>query len=223
VLKSAYLVYYKFWGSNLDDILDPVGPDCGKLKYFSQNQIGRLNLKPLRYLKEALLVRDEYEVVYEDLCSYKDKARLRGGGVVVTGQPGIGMLLLPTLASITHNLHPTPNPGKTCFLYYLLFRLLSKKKTVAFQLDDVFVLFQDTGVSLSDNTSALEKIPGGTWALTDSRANPERPYPAFLTGDAWVVQTTSPSPGKWQSRNKELKAVTYWMDVFSLDEMVALG
>jgi hypothetical protein len=98
-LKSAHLVYYKFWGETLDGILELVGPNCGNLKYLSQNHIGPLDLHHLLFSEEVLLVRDEYEIVYEDLCSYKAEAKVKRGGVVVTGQPGIGMLLLPTLAS----------------------------------------------------------------------------------------------------------------------------
>ena len=48
----------------------------------------------------------------------------------------------------------TPNSGKSCFLYYLLFRLLSMKKSVAFQVGDKFLLFQDTGVRLCDTSSS---------------------------------------------------------------------
>jgi hypothetical protein len=76
---------------------------------------------------------------------------------------------------------------------------------------------------LSDDTSGSGQIPGGTWALTDSHASYERPCSAFSRGDAWVVQTTSPSPEKWKAWHKELKAVRYWMNPFSLDEMTALG
>jgi hypothetical protein len=97
VLKSAHLVYYKFWGKHLDGILELVGPDCGNLKYLSQNQIGPLDLHPLLFVEEVFLVCDEYEIVYKDLCLYKEE-KDECGGVVVTGQPGIGMLLSPTLA-----------------------------------------------------------------------------------------------------------------------------
>jgi hypothetical protein len=165
VLKTAHLVYYKFWGKTLDDILQPVGPDCGNLKYLSQNQIGPLNLRALLYTPNVLLVRDEYELVYKDLCKYKDDKSIKRGGVVVTGQPGIGMLLSPTLVSITiANL--TLNPGKTCFLYYLLFRLLSEKKSVAFQVDKIFVFFEDTGVSISKDAFAPgQQVTGRTGHL----------------------------------------------------------
>jgi hypothetical protein len=221
VLEAAHLVYYKFWGKNLDEILQPV-PDCGNFKHLTNEQILSLRLNRLNYDEDVLLVRGEYEVTYRDLWSYNEGAPARGG-VVVTGQPGIGMHLSLTVVSFADDNHPTPNLGKTCFLYYLLLRLLSVGQPVALQVADIIVLFQRTGVQLSDNTSRTGQLPDGTWALTDSHTGFDKPCTAFLTKDVWVVQTTSPSPARWQSWLKERKAIVHWMDVVPLDEIIALG
>ena len=122
----------------------------------------------------------------------------------------------------------TPNPGKSCFLYYLLFHLLSMGKSVAFQVGDKFLLFQDTGVRLCDITfSNGQIIPDGTWALADSHRHFDEPCDAFLnackSGRAWVVQTTPPLEDKWRSWQKEYGADMYWMDVVTLDQLNALG
>ena len=102
------------------------------------------------------------------------------------------------------------------------------KKSVAFQVGDKFLLFQDTGVRLCDITfSSGLIIPNGTWALADSRTGFEMPCAAFLnackSGRAWVVQTTPPFEDKWRLWEEEYVADIYWMDVVTLDELNALG
>jgi hypothetical protein len=93
-------------------------------------------------------------------------------------------------------------------------------------VDEKYILFQDTGVFLYDLFSAYPIKPE-TWALTDAHAGFWQPCKAFkaacILGKAWIVQTTSPSTKKWREWSKELKAIIHWMEVISLDEMMALG
>lgn len=91
-------MYHQFWAKhNFDQVLQPV-PGRGDFKHLTKRQIDSLSVgEHLRYGASTLLVRNEYEVAYEVLRSYKeDKNQLveRDGGVVVTGQPGIGMRLM---------------------------------------------------------------------------------------------------------------------------------
>jgi hypothetical protein len=217
ILEAAHLVYYEFWGKDLENILQ----NCGNFKYLAEEQIDSLKLDKLLYNGVVLLARKEYEVAYHDLCSYKkNRDTPNTGGVIVTGQSGIGMHLSPSAVSFANNCHPT---GKTCFIYYLLFRLLCDKQLVAFQVEDVFVFFQDRGVRLSYGEMSPPQLPDGTWALSDSRIRFKQPCSAFMTRGVWVVQTTYPSPDRWKAMQKEQCAFRYWMDVFSLDEMLALG
>ena len=190
-------------------------PEYHDFKYLPKARIIDL-LKTFRYPEVALLVRKEYETAFDDFKeSFEKSSDIRGGGVVVTGQPGIGMHL-----SLT-------NSGKTCFLHYLLFRLLSKKMTVAFQVQKRCFLFEDTGVRIFDPDAMAEFIPNGTWALTDSRHGDETPCSAFLQAGqsrkAWIVHTTSPAEKRYYQWSKEVGAKMYWMDVFGLDELIALG
>jgi hypothetical protein len=103
---------------------------------------------------------------------------------------------------------------------------LNDEQPVALQLNKRFILFQSTGVLLEDYKVA-NHIPPETWALSDSHANYKYPCDAFLTaitlGTAWVIQTTFPSERNWKRWKKEYSAVMCWMDVLSLDEMMALG
>ena len=123
----------------------------------------------------------------------------------------------------------TKSKGKSCFLYYLLFRLLNLKKTVALQVNGLFVLFGDTGVLLYDSfvDDIGHLIPPGTWAHTDSCPNYLQPCPAFMTtlsvGNAWVVQTTSPLEDRWALWQKKFSSPIYYMDVCQLEELIAIG
>ena len=217
-LEAAYCLYYTFWGKNLDEILQPV-PDNGNFKHLTQTQITSLGMKErLLYPGEVLLVREVYHVLYQDIRSYEKS----GSGVALTGQPGIGKCFLPH--NITTQLL---NPGKTCFLYYLLLRLLQEQRTVAFQVRDKFILFQPTGVQIYDvNSDFGYFIPEGAWALTDSCTGSTIPCSAFLVackaGRACIVQTTPPSRDMWRWCEKR-SAHVCWMDVFPLDELIALG
>lgn len=186
-------------GKELDNLLQPV-LGYGNIEYLTEEQIDFLGLNRLHYFDIALLVREEYKVAYNHPRSYEETLVSRGGGVVVTGQPGIGN-------------------------YYLLFRLLSEKQSVAFQVADKFI--QRTGILRYSITATAQLIRRGTWALTDSHTDFDNPYPAFLAAcaatNSWVVQTTSPSRAKWASWKKECRAITYWMCVFPLDQLNAFG
>ncbi|KAH9030107.1 hypothetical protein EDB85DRAFT_1453637 [Lactarius pseudohatsudake] len=207
LLEAAHLVYYQFWGQDVNNSLQPV-PGCENIQYMTEEQICNLGLRrSLGYDEVVLLVRKEYEYAYGQLRSYEGDTKTKGGGVVVFGQPGI---------------------GKTCFLYYTLFCLLSEKKRVAFQRGRHFVLFTETGVEICGYTQINGiAMPSGTWALTDSCPGFEEPCEAFFeasgAGTAWIVQTTSPSARNYSSWQKKRKAVLFWMEVCTLDELMALG
>lgn len=95
-MEAAQLVYSTFWGENLDDILSLQSvPDYGNFKYLSEEQIVSLKLRSLLYHEVVLLVRQEYDVCYKDLKELQSGGP--GGGVVVTGQPGIGTHLSLTV------------------------------------------------------------------------------------------------------------------------------
>ena len=214
----------------MDDIFQAV-PGHNDYRYLTTKRIVDLGLKGLFYNVKVLLVRKGFQVAYKNLEDYKAISSSSSiGGVVVTGQPGIGEYLLPTADSITDNCY-SHNLGKTCFIHYLLLRLLCEKKTVAFQVNNHFLLFQDTGVEFardcSDKADAGTFIPPGTWALTDSHAKYVLPCEAFQAastlGHAWIVQTTLPSLNNWNPWLKTLSPFMYMMDVFSLDELSVLG
>lgn len=205
--KAAHTLYHQVWGHKSDDIFEAV-PGRGDYRYLTTQKIVDLGLKALSYKAKFLLVRKEFEIAHKELEGFNAPPN-ESGGVVVTGQPGI---------------------GKTCFLYYLLLQLLCEKKTVAFQVNNHFVLFQEAGVHFARNSSGSEDagiaIPHETWVLTDSHTDYAQPCKAFVTASengAWIVQTTAPSSKNWRRWHTDQEAYTYWMDVSSFDELSVLG
>ncbi|KAH8986944.1 hypothetical protein EDB86DRAFT_2832479 [Lactarius hatsudake] len=184
------MVYYQVWGGNIEKLLQHV-PDHGEFQYFKKGQIDSLGLAALLYNESALLIRKEYKVIHDDLRSCERDPTRRGGGVVVTGQPGIGH---QSLFKWNANSSSSKKPVFRCAAV----RLITE------------------GLYQAERGPLLISHPGF-----------DQPCEAFLTAQrvngAWIVQTTSPSMKKWSSWHKEYNAVTYWMDVFSLDELEALG
>ena len=80
--------YQAIWGRQLQEMLLDV-PDGGDLKYIPQTSVDELGLRDLGYNERCLLVRHEFISALDHLTSMSSNDR--SGGVVVTGQPGIGM------------------------------------------------------------------------------------------------------------------------------------
>ena len=74
------------WGRDLEVLLEMA--DCGGLKYIPEIQVNELGLQVLGYSEKVLLVRQEYISAFDHLTSMS--LNDRSGGVIVTGQPGIG-------------------------------------------------------------------------------------------------------------------------------------
>src|SRR6266702_570131 len=119
-------------------------------------------------------------------------------------------------------------PGKSCFLYYLLLRLLSQKLPVVLLLSRHFLVFCDDGVDIHPLDMANPDVfPRGTWALSDSNEEVGSPCSAFIDAAkqeiAWIVQTTSPMEERWKEWKKECSADMFVMVPPSINEITALG
>ena len=84
-------VYTALWKKSLDSILDdtPANDSGQVLKYVPAAAIQRLQLGHMKYIEDVLLFRKEYDTAFNTLESWW-KCSQKGGGVIVTGQPGIG-------------------------------------------------------------------------------------------------------------------------------------
>jgi hypothetical protein len=211
------------WGRDFEEMLLDV-PDCGNLRYIPEIQVNKLGLRHLGYGEKVLLQSHEYISAFDHLTSMSLNETT--GGVIVTGQPGIGAntsLLMFTLLITSIEL----NQGKSCFLFYVLLRRLCECRPTALDLENVFLLFDNTGVELRGagpaGSFALEKR---VWALTDSGANREPNRAFYRAGqirNAWVVKATLPERKQWHQWHKELNMHHKVMNCFTWDELRALG
>ena len=89
--KPFQTVYDTLWKKPLDSILhDTPADDDGKVfKYVPAAALLKLQVRRMKYNEKVLLIREEYVLAFDTLVSWW-KCSERGGGVVVTGQPGIG-------------------------------------------------------------------------------------------------------------------------------------
>jgi hypothetical protein len=127
---------------------------------------------------------------------------------------------------------PNANVGKSCSLFYCLLRRLCEKKPTALHVKEKdFVVFADSeagGVQVYDTAIARShNIPKGSWALSDSNNLNIQPCSPFLEASnerqVMTVQATSPAKKRWYDWRKELHGDLYYLDVFTRDELVALG
>ena len=79
-------LYTAVWKKPLDSILHDV-PGGSVLKYIPFTILDELRLTSMNYRDEVLLIREEYDTAFD---TFQYWSREGGGGVVVTGQPGIG-------------------------------------------------------------------------------------------------------------------------------------
>ncbi|KAH9004464.1 hypothetical protein EDB86DRAFT_1945988 [Lactarius hatsudake] len=117
--------------------------------------------------------------------------------------------------------------GKTCFLYYLLFRRLSERRPVALEQPDFFILFHEGGVYRYPLRADTRYLPEGTWVLSDS--NDEAPQPCSTFKNAaklrtvWLIQTASPLKKRWEDWVKYCDADMFVMNHVSIEEITALS
>ncbi|KAI0291202.1 hypothetical protein B0F90DRAFT_1778853 [Multifurca ochricompacta] len=138
----------------------------------------------------GLLVHKEYDIAFSIIeKALLERRKTNSRDIVISGHPGI--LHYSDKCSYT-------NPGKTCFLFYLLLRSLSSGWPTALQIRSTYYLFEGTG------------------ALVDSNNDVTTPCKTFLWSckarTTYVVQTTSPNVDRWKSWRKHSNANLYSMD-----------
>jgi hypothetical protein len=130
VIQAAEKLKKNLWGKEIDVILTTTSDNTRK--YVSKEWIKTLGLRYIGFNESnGLLIRPEYEIALgTQTFDYKWAMAKQFRGVVVTG---IGAFSFPIIKQLPskHKL------GKTSFLYYLLFHLLSKRTPVAIELKSV--------------------------------------------------------------------------------------
>jgi hypothetical protein len=88
-------VYATFWKKPFESFLDDAPASDGEiLKHISPATVQKLQLgdASMKYDENVLLIRNEFLSAFDTLESWWNSNKKKGGvgGVVVTGQPGIG-------------------------------------------------------------------------------------------------------------------------------------
>jgi hypothetical protein len=86
-LHIAQSIYDTLWNKPLEHFRsESTASLAGTTSYYRQELINEIHLSCLKFRENILLIREEYETAYKVIQSWPDHE----GGVVVTGQPGIG-------------------------------------------------------------------------------------------------------------------------------------
>jgi hypothetical protein len=176
----------------------------------------------------TLVVREEYEVAYRAICENIQLRRenRRRSSVLVTGQPGIGVLLFPA----PHSTYWIACIGKTLFSLYVLIRRIQEEQPVAIQTDpSVFLLFNnpDRVITCSgkitvqaDDTDQDPSLTADTWALVNTMGG--APCPLFKELVPQIILFSSPAKFNYNRWNKEQSSRTLVMDLWTWDEFYFL-
>jgi hypothetical protein len=93
-LELAETIYAAMWNKPLDHLLEEVVVNSTSFKYLSSDHLKQLRLKQMNFNGGVLLVREEYSILLSALEAWwhrRNDAQPPPSGVVVTGQPGIGV------------------------------------------------------------------------------------------------------------------------------------
>lgn len=95
--QAAELLYNDLWNRGVNSMVERINIDGREWKYVPRETLGKLHMRRLGYLEErGLFIRPEYD---DAIASFNfDNAKDRDcGGVIITGQPGIGECLARVL------------------------------------------------------------------------------------------------------------------------------
>ncbi|KAI0297393.1 hypothetical protein BC826DRAFT_165340 [Russula brevipes] len=154
---------------------------------------------PPVFSRVPVLLRKQYEDAYRVVMS---SCGPYGGGVIITGHPGI---------------------GKTMFLYYLLVLRLRNRQPTFFQYSPGFViLFDNRGVRVVSPVIGDPDAPNEAWALIDSNIHVKSVPWIFATSDCpnFIVVAASPRSERWKSLFHNRSDTKLWiMEPFTLEEL----
>ena len=173
---------------------------------------------------QKILIRSNYKEA-EDFALSSCGARIPPRLLMITGQPGIGLISL----LFTHYQVLSLLLGKSVFLLYVLLCRLALKLPTALQTKpNQALLFYEKGVQEFTqlqrappyHTLASENDPlGRIWALVDSNQELHKPASIFQMGPFFVIQTSSPHPTHhewiWRIRHE-----SFYMKLWTFAEVL---
>jgi hypothetical protein len=96
-MQAAKKLKDTLWGKKLNGILEEVSVDENTTyKFVPREWIRSLDIRNLDYSEPlGLLIRPEYNIAFEMMRLDREQATaLNSGGIVITGQPGVGVFSL---------------------------------------------------------------------------------------------------------------------------------
>lgn len=176
------------------------------------------------------MIRDEYLRLYDFLERTENGRTFEGsrrGGVVVSGQYGIGTFL-SEVVEVERRLrlrHFLPLAGKTLFLFYCLIIRLTKGLPTIFTTNSRYRVFllDAKGVHLIHQDSSIECSltfhQPRTWALVEAGMDGTSPGPIITDNSFFLVHIAPPDERLFRGWKKELNGAVYFMDVWTWDEI----
>ena len=193
------------------------------------NQRDRYSIPISVESRGKILVLESYERMFHHLLLLRKGDKGSRQGVVITGQPGIGVCLNGFLpyASIHQCIR---SPGKTTFLSFLLARLISLKQVVLLRSSDSGLLFYHGQVYSRPAANSFTDLPIGhmnlpedwyfpIWTLLDVDGSQAAP---FITRgmNVWPIQASSPQPNRYASWRKQTGAALLGMPLWNMRELM---
>ncbi|OBZ68816.1 hypothetical protein A0H81_10998 [Grifola frondosa] len=205
IFETRTLEYREVRSIGEDDVMDVDSP----IQTF-EFKVMKLGTFTFDLYPEYILIREEYDAMLQEIEIYHSEVE-RGGGIIITGQPGI---------------------GKSLLLIYILFKKLLAEEPVLFQPDNPneIIIFCEAGVFSYPAMSSpryLAKFAethgvSRAIALVDSNDKINNPPICILNpSPIFVVQTPSPAHEhrRWSKEKKHV--ATHVMRPWSWSEILA--
>ena len=181
----------------------------------------RLPVHPTMTSDNKIVITRSYREMYDRISDLR-KA-LGSGGVVITGQPGIGVSLAePTPCMATHRfIHRL---GKSFFLNFVLARLISAEQVVVLSAEDTIFLFyggtvyKRSPVHFSELPTCKRKERWPIWTLIDADGDCGPPINSW--DNIWPIQVSSPHPTRWKGWRKQRGAAIFGMCLWDEEELM---
>ena len=115
-------------------------------------------------------------------------------------------------------------PGKTCFLDFMLARLISAKQVVLVSTGSKVLLFYQGTVYKREppffSCGPTHKLDKSfcAWALIDADSKAQGPL-ISASDYIWPIQASSPQPTQWKQWGKQLNAAVLGMPVWNMEDL----
>ena len=173
-----------------------------------------------------IVVTSAYHEMYYRILGFRKRSAsaVRNGGIVLTGQPGVGASLW--LNSYLCNNSPVFHcPGKTLFLDFMLLRLMSANQVVLLFTGSALYLFCDEHVYMRvpgyflnlPTFQGASRFP--IWTLVDADDLNHAP-PINVSQNIWPIQASSPNPNRWNTWSKRRDAALLGMPLWDIHELM---